>query len=74
MTTHLQAHFPAMYQLLMAFKSRPPTPFEVQIAMASPDITSEDVNLHLRSLTLPTTSTIGSAFEKQVNVSTLPFF
>lgn len=60
-----------MYQLLSSFKSRgsPPTPFEVKIAMASPDISETDVNLHLQSLSLGTTSKIGEAFEKQVAVS-----
>lgn len=36
--------------------------------MASPDITEKDINDHLRTLSLPTTSTIGNVFEKQVNV------
>lgn len=47
-----------------------PTPFEVLITTASPEVSEVDVNIHLKSLKIPMASSgIQSAFEKQVSVS-----
>jgi len=68
---HLQTHFPSMYHLYRSFHIRKglPTPFEVKIAAGSSDLSEEQVNEHLKSLKLESTSTIQSAFDKQTMVS-----
>ncbi len=66
-----------MYELYQSLQARStlPTPFEISIAMASPDISEADINTHLKSLKAKaTTSTIQSAFEKQISVSTFEAF
>ena len=77
MIGHLSSKFPAIYELYQSLQTRStlPTPFEISIAMASPDVSEADINNHLKSLKAKaTTSTIQSAFEKQVSVSTFQAF
>ena len=73
MVGHLQSKFPAMYQLYTCLTNREtlPTPFEVTIACASKDISEEDINKHLKTLQLTssTMSSIQHAFDKQTMVS-----
>ena len=71
MVGHLQSKFPAMFQLYTCLTNREtlPTPFEVKIACASKDISEEEVNKHLKTLQLSTTSSIQNAFDKQTMVS-----
>lgn len=71
MVNHLKSKFPSMYQLYDSLQSRDPlpTPFEVKIALASKDITQDEINSHLKSLKIPASSgTIQGAFDRQTTV------
>lgn len=73
MIGYLSSKFPTMYELYQSLQARRtlPTPFGISIAMASMEVSEANVNNHLKSLKAKSTaSTIQSAFEKQVSVST----
>jgi hypothetical protein len=75
MIGHLSSKFPAMHQLYISLQSRDtlPTPFEIQIASGSSNISEKDINHHLKSLKITSTSsTINAAFDKQASVSEIP--
>lgn len=68
MINHLKSKFPEMYQLYESFQNRDtlPTPFEVKIALASKDITTDQINDHLKTLKVSASSgTIQGAFDRQ---------
>lgn len=71
MINHLKSKFPEMYQLYESFQNRDtlPTPFEVKIALASKDITADQINNHLKTLKISASSgTIQGAFDRQTAV------